>query len=233
MDSSPTTWDEIDDRLTRFLKDPENTDADDPFLYTQGLRIDAWNQAQRLLAQAHTPRQRSCTLTLDDARTAILPDDFMSLWRIYDADDERWLEQLDNPQPGSIRYSDDDLARFWIWGSELKFEQDYTVTTTDLTMYYWAYWPEVTYEGSNSEGYTVTDGKILVPPWAILPLEHLTAAICLTPGSIESARVRTWNMKIDSGVPTQNSQLEAAKNHLWWWNTIMSMVEPAQWRRGV
>jgi len=231
--SAPITWSEVDARLTRFLKDPENLDSEDEHLYDQALRIDAWNQAQRVLAQQHTPRQMSTTLSFESTRIAILPEDFIEVWRIYDADEQRWLRPLDNPQPGAVRYDDNEDPVYWVWGNQLLLEKTVSLTSTDLTMYYWGYWPEVEYELEADESYTITEGTVTVPRWAVSALEHLASALILTPGSIESARVRTWNMKIDSGIPTNNALLEASKNHLWWWNSLLSMVTPVQWRHGV
>jgi len=231
--SAPTIWSEVDARLSRFLSDEENLDADESYLYNQALRIDSWNQAQRVLAQQHTPRQLSTVLTMDSVRVAILPADFIAIWRLYDADEQRWLRPLDNPQPGAVRHDDDELATYWVWGNQLLFEKTVALTSTDMTLYYWGYWPEVEYEEEEDETYSITGQTINVPRWAILPLEHLTSALILTPGSVENARVRQWNMKIDSGIPTNNALLEVAKNHLWWWNSLLSMVSPAQWRHGM
>jgi hypothetical protein len=231
--SNPITWSEIDGRLSRFLKDPENENAEESHLYNQALRIDSWNQAQRALAQQHTPRQCVTTLTMDTERSAILPDDLIEVWRLYDSDDQIWMQTLDNPEPGAIRYDDDDLPRYWTWGGRLLFEKSYTLSSTALTCYYWGYWPEIEYEEEEDGTYTVTEGNIRLPRWAILPVEHLAAAIVLTPGSIEAARVRTFNMKIDSGVPTDNPLLEAAKDHLWWWASLLAMVSIPTWRHGM
>jgi hypothetical protein len=231
--SAPTIWSEVDARLSRFLEDTENLDAEEAYLYDQALRIDAWNQAQRALAQQHTPRQMSVVLTMDTTRIAILPEDFIEVWRIYDADEQKWLKPMANPQPGAVRYDDDELGAYWIWGNRLFLEKTVATTSTDLTLYYWGYWPEVEYELQTDGSYEVTESTINVPRWAVSPLEHLASALILTPGSVENARVRQWNMKIDSGIPTNNALLEVAKNHLWWWNSLLSMVSPVQWRHGV
>ena len=139
--SAPIIWEDVDARLGRFLSDEENPDADEAYLYNQALRIDSWNQAQRVLAQQHTPRQLSAVLTMDSARVAILPEDFIAIWRLYDADEQRWLRSLDNPQPGAVRHDDDELAAYWIWGKQLLFEKTIALSSTALPVIQHYYMP--------------------------------------------------------------------------------------------
>lgn len=233
MNSQTTTWQEINRRLDIFLND-------DPFkvevggevndTYPERQRLLAWHDAQRMLVW-HTPRQRKTTLTIDrDTRSAILPSDLLDVWRIYDADEQKWLVRHQYQKQGGIRYDDDDLDSFWIWGRTLWLNKEVSVGSQDLTLYYWAYWPEVIYELDDEGDVSLRQEEILVPPWSILPLCHLTAATCFQPGAVQAAEIRTWNIKIDSGVPIQNSRASQAREHLWWWNTLLGSVpRPEGW----
>lgn len=234
MNSQTTTWQEVNHRLDIFLND-------DPFKVEAGMeaaptypdrqRLLAWHDAQRILAW-HTPRQRKTTLVIDgDTRSAILPADLLDVYRIYDSVEQKWMLKNQYQKAGGIRYDDDDLDSFWIWGKTLWLDKSVSVGSQDLTLYYWAYWPEMEYTLDESDGsVTILTNDILVPPWAILPLCHLTAASCMQPGSIQAAEIRNWNIKTDSGTPLHNVRATEAREHLWWWNTLIGSVpRPEGW----
>lgn len=226
------TWEELDLKLDLFLDDElDEEDEESSKTYSLPQRIDAWNWSQRLLA-LHSPRQRESELTADAGkRSAILPPDFLAVWRIYDSDRQRWLRQMENPGAGAVRYVDDELAQFWVWGSQLKFERTVEIGSSDLTLYYWAYWPEIEYKLSDDD-YIILANEILVPAWSVLALCHLTAATCLQPGALQAARIRQWNIRVDSGRPTDNSRAQQAREHLWWWHAILNGVPPRSWQEG-
>ena len=214
------TWDEVNARLSLFLDDDGETK------YTAPLRVWAWNAAQRVLAVHHSPRERTASLTMeDDERSAVLPDDFVAVWKIYDSDRRRWYSEY---KPGATykRSTDAELGQYWVWGNKLYFERSIDIDSTDATLYYAAYWPEITYTEVEGE-YVYPNDEVLVPNWAELPLTHLAAATCLQPGAIEAAKNRNYNLSvIDSGTPIQNSRAQQAREHLWWWVTLLGMVKP-------
>jgi len=234
MDSPTTTWQEVNQRLDIFLNDdPFKAESGEDYsaTYPERQRLLAWHDAQRLLVW-HTPRQRSSVLVIDEGlRSAILPPDFLDAYRIYDADQQRWMVRNHLQHEGGTRYDDDDLGAFWLWGNVLILDMEIDVDSQDYTMYYWAYWPEVVYDVDDTTGeVTVHDGRILAPPWAILPLCHLTAATCLQPGALQAAEIRTWNIRVDSGTPIQNSRAAQAKEHWLWWNMLLGSVpRPSGW----
>lgn len=234
---STTTWAEIQTRLSYFLSDTYNEENEDtPWLHAPEFRVIAWNWAQRVLAIAHTPRLQSTVLTTDaDGRSAILPNDFLDVWRIYDEDEQMWLKRMPIPLEGATRYPDDELGQYWIWGGYLYLEKTLGLTDSQLTLYYMAYYPELEYEldTSEEEGLVVTQDQILIPPWAVLPCTHLATAQLLAPGSIEAARNRNYNLRIDSGTPSDNARALQAREHLFWWNTLVGMVSPGMWGRRV
>lgn len=229
----PTTqWAKIDLKLNVFLKDMPLTQTGEARerSYTQPQRLSAWNWAQRKLAM-HTPQEKIVYPTIDaDGRSAILPPDLLGIRQIYDADEKRWMrpKPARSTKAGSIRYDDDDLAQFFLWGGKLYFEQEIDASHA-LTMYFWAYWPEVLYE-MDGETLVLTQDKIFTPPWAELALCHLTAATCLIPGAIDAAIQRQYNIRIDSGTPLDNSRAAMAHEHVWWWNYLVDSVPPVDWR---
>jgi len=227
-----TTWEAVDQKLDVFLKDMQVTGTGEARdrTYTQPQRISAWNWAQRLLAQ-HTPQEKTVLPTVDaDSRSAILPPDCLGIRRIYDADEERWMRPMPSSaiRAGSIRYEDDELAQYYLWSGKLYFMQSFE-TAHSLTMYYWAYWPEVMYEVVDEE-IILTHNSIYTPPWAELALCHLTAASCLIPGAIDAAVQRQYNIRIDSGTPLDNSRAAMAHEHVWWWDYLIGKVPPKDWR---
>lgn len=227
-----TTWEELDLTLDRFLDDElDEEDVESVKIYSVPHRVDAWNWSQRILA-LHTPRQREATVTAKTGeRSAVLPPDFLAVWRIHDSDREKWLRQMGSPQTGSVRFTDDELPQYWVWGGELYLERTVEIGSDDLKLYYWAYWPEIEYKFSEDD-YIILANKVLVPPWSILALCHLTAATLLQPGALQAARIRTWNITVDSGRPIDNSRAQQAREHLWWWHTLIKDVPPRPWREG-
>ena len=150
--------------------------------------------------------------------------DFVSIAGIYDADDLEWWMSASYPARGGWRTEDESLNLWWIWGETLYFERE-VETTDDLTLYYWAYWPDLELETVNS---TVTEvvGDIIVPRWAELPCAHMCAAYCLQPGAMQAARLRQWGMQDDSGNPLHNSRALQAREHLQWWDELLGRVKP-------
>lgn len=214
-----TIWDDIDTTLSLFLDD---TNAAEP-IYVQAQRIFSWNWSLRFLAQ-HTPREKQEVIVVNtDERSAILPADFLGIKAIYDSAAALWLRAMRIAQ-GSVRFDDGDTQQFWIWGNKLHFERDVDIGGTDLLLYYWAYWPEIVEVND-----VVEMGQVVIPSWAEMPLCHLTAANCLAPGAISAARIRNFNISVDSGRPTDNSRAVQAREHLFWWNQAIDMVAPSDW----
>lgn len=228
MRQRTTTWTDVNSQLDDFLDDAESDEEGIDQDYSQTLRISAWNWGQRLLA-LHTPRERMATLTIaTDGRSAILPEDFMAVRRIYDSDGEIWIDRV-KEQKGK-RLTDEDLDLYWVWGNVLRFEKSYALTSEDLALYYWAYWAEVEMETVGASAVYVQEA-ISVPPWAILPLCHLTAATCLMPGALKAAKINDYNIRVDSGRPTDNSREVQARAHWWWWTELLNRIKPKDWRQ--
>lgn len=228
MDQQTTTWESINPKLNYFLGD-KDPDGDGTYTYDQPMRIASWNWSQRFVA-LHTPRSRTSGLAVEtDERSAVLPSDFLAVWRIYDAGETRWMRPMRKPEPGTVRINDGELSQYWTWGGKLLFERTVDIGDADIALYYWAYYPEVEYETVDSS-IRMTQNEILLPPWSVLPCAHLTAANLLVPGAIQAARIRNWNIRIDSGVPTDNTRATQAREHLFWYDTLMSYVPAANWR---
>ena len=224
MYEQTTTWTDVNDQLSTFIDD------EDEDKYETAQRVTAWNWAQRELAIQHTPRQCMTTqLTVESgSRSAKLPPDAIDIWKIYDSDYSRWWRKMPTPREGATRYDDADMNQYWAWGGTLYLEREVKASEIgNLTVYYWGYWPEIAYQVNDEASTTViVQEEILVPPWAILPLCHLTAAIVLQPLAIQAARRRDFNIRIDSGRPTDNSRAIQAREHLYWWNTLLGSKPP-------
>jgi hypothetical protein len=209
-------WSDVNTKLNYFLG--RDSEAGGKQLKKQEMRIESWNWVQDVFVH-HTPRQRSITLTIESGgRTANLPEDLYVVDRIYDSSNEKFWRPT-NFYPGDIRYTDDDVLQFWIWDNTLTLESQLATTSTDLTLYYWAYYPKVEY---SLDGTTVLveQGVIYTPRWAELALIHLTAASVFMPLEIEASDLNQWKIKVESGNPLQNPRAQSALYHLQWYDLL-------------
>jgi len=225
------TFSSLQAKLNRFADDALREDAGgeaEARTFPLPLRIDGWNWAQRILVQ-HTPRQRSVTLEVDtDGRSAVLPDDFFEVYRIYDSEEEYWWRQMSS-EPGQYRDPDSDLPEYWVWGDRMYLERDLDHGDDHLTLYYWAYYPDVEYAvGDTDEDITYQQETVYTPRWAESAMLHLTIAYCWQPGSVQASDINEWKIQVDAGTPMHNPRQAAAWDHYRWWTELMSQVSPAR-----
>jgi hypothetical protein len=213
-----TTWSAIQTDLRRLLNDEGSSNN----AFNIGDLVWAWNAAQRHFTH-HTPRQRikESLVVESDNRTAILPEDFYEMGRLYDPINERWWEPM-LWQPGGIYDNTSDTLAYAIWGHRLKL-YDSVSANNSFELWYYAYWPDVTY---NSDASSVTEDKILIPVWAECAVLHLAGALSLNPGAVEAARQRNWNIKIDSGTPTDNCRATEAWELYKWYTVLIGAYPP-------
>jgi len=217
------TWDSVNDKLDLFLG--KSWEADGTNLKSLPLRIEAWNWAQRVFVH-HTPLQQYATLSfLAGGRSALLPEDYYAIDGIYDSTEERWWKPM-RRRPGDIRYVDDEVLEYWVWADKIILENEYTVGATDLTLYYWAYYPDVTY---NVE--TVGEDVLMTPRWAELALAHLTTANIMQPMEVFASDINQYKIRIESGNPEHNPRAQSALYHLNWYNMLLSLHPPANMER--
>ena len=216
------TWDAVNGRLSNFLDD--NPVAGGSYLHAIPLRIAAWNWAQRALL-AHTRREMTTTLTLGaDHRQAPLPADLLDVMMIYDTLSFQVYARRQLFDQRGLRSNTSMNYAYWLWGGVIYF--DVSVPNATLSLDYLGSWPEVTFSLDADDEPVVNQGEIYVPDWAELPLLHLTAATILQPKAIQAAMTRTNNITIDSGKPEDNSRRVQAREHFWWYTTLLSLVPP-------
>lgn len=225
------TFSSLQTKLDRFADDELTTDASgdaEERRFTLPSRIDSWNWAQRYFVH-HTPRQRSCTLEIDtDGRSAVLPDDFFEVYGIYDSYEETWWHRT-SFKPGDYRALDDDTLEYWVWDGAIILETDEDHGTDDLTLYYWAYWPDVEFSvGDTDEDITYEQESVYTPKWAELALVHLCIAWCWQPMAITANDINEWRIRVDSGTPMHNPRQAAAWDHYKWYNAILGHVPEAR-----
>jgi hypothetical protein len=225
-----TTWDVLNNRLSYFLSDVPRTAGGAAYKHPLLLRLEAWNWAQREFAQ-HTAREMVVSpLNVEpDGRSALLPDDFFEIVQVYDADNAMIYAPRHFASGGYRSDNSEDFV-FWVWGDVLHFE---ATVTTKLALYYYAYWPEVTWRFKDDDQIEILQDQISVPKWAELPLLHLTAAGVLQPMAIESARNREYATKIDSGTPDDNARRTQAREQWWWYHELMGQHRPQDRVKGV
>jgi len=219
-----TTWTRILAKLDLFLDDAERAGA--TRLFPVPLRVEAWNWAQSILTH-HTPRERLAILTIETGkRQAVLPSDFLAMEGIYDADRERWWRPM-RRRPGDVRYTDEELPEFWTWSNQVFLEDEISYTAGDLTLYYWAYYPDVEYTVAG-DTITYTQEQVYTPMWAELAMCHLVTATCMMPGEVFASDINQYKIRIESGTPLHNPRAQSADFHLTWWNTLMDKFPPAR-----
>lgn len=230
-----TEFSDLQEELDYFLGDEARENAAGEIrdrTYPLPLRVYAWNWSQDLLCQ-HTPRQRSMTLEIDTGEyKALLPDDFIDVHGVYDEEDEVWWLQM-QVEPGQRRYVDEETREYWFWGGEMRLQKDISYDDDRLTMYYWAYYPKVEFERTtedSDENLRYIQPYIYTPRWAEGAMLHLVAAYCLQPQAIEAADINEYKIEIEAGTPLHNPRAQQAREHLWWWNTILDRVNPS-WHR--
>jgi hypothetical protein len=215
-----TTWDEIDNKLSHFLDDVV-TEGD--LKFSVPLRVQSWNWAQDIFV-AHTALQKQVLLAIDnDTRSGILPEDFYIPSMLYDENNGQFL-QMARFKHGTLRDSMASNDDWWCWGNRIFIEKSVDFTHR-VTLYYFAYYPKVTYilEGG---AYIYRDKSIYVPRWAEEAIVHLTCSAILMPGSISAAMQRNYNIMIDSGSPIQNSRMQQSFDHFKWYHDIIRMFPP-------
>lgn len=220
------TFDQIDRKLNLFVNDVEASTEDEPARFSLPLRVEAWNWAQRQLC-AHTPRQIEMELTVNSGnRSAVLPSDYFCADRIYDSARSMWWRPM-RRRPGDIRYENDDIPEFWTWGGKMMFEDSIDYDSGQLTLYYWAYYPDIELDPGRDE-VVYRQAQVFTPRQFESALLHLTAAFCWTPGAAEAFDLNEWKITIDSGTPIHNPRAMGAREHLFWYNTLMDSFPPAR-----
>lgn len=192
-------WSEISPRLesliglSRFAAiDPEN--------------LLAWfNQAQRNFAVRHTAPQKTVLFDGDGSTVEFdLPEDFLKAYAVYWNDEEMFLEPKDY-KPG-IKWdweATDDTVRpygFNLWPvNKLTVFHAPESATGNLKLYYWGMYSDI-----------LGDTQILEPPvWAHEALMYYTIALSLVPDMQDTAAIRQWNTRVESGRPVDNPLLQS------------------------
>lgn len=208
------TWTDINVKLDHLLSVETSTGGKE--LQSLPHRINSWNWAQDVFVH-HTPLQKSETIHVESGgRVADFPSDLYVIDRLYDANNERFWWPV-SFRPGDYRYADEDVLQFWVWGSQIILEKEILTTSQDLTLYYWAYYPQVTYTTSgegNTLAATAQEEIVYTPRWAEPALMHLCVSFMMVAGEIFASDINEYRLAIEAGNPIQNPRLESSKWHM-------------------
>lgn len=223
------TWTDLNQKLSYFLDDRPAEGSS--YQFAEPLRIESWNWAQGVFC-SHTLRERSVMLEiLPGTRKAGLPKDFVYMGMIYDkngelAPDYRNIYTQRRFVDGGLRMDNLNYNwSYWIWAEEINFDKPMS-EQIGVSMDYFASWPDVSYVTSEDGTIKLTQEEIYIPKWAELPLLHLTAATILQPGAIQAAMSNEFRIRIDSGTPLDNPRAQQAREHVWWYNTLIGFHTP-------
>jgi hypothetical protein len=196
-------WSEIKARLivllgNRYQQLGSNADAN---------LIAWWNQAQLNFAIRHTAPQAVASYDGDETtREFDLPADFLKDYAVYwnDGGKEHFLEPK-NFKPGidwDLEATTDTHRPYGyiLWPADkLTVFHAPEVGVGNLRLYYFGLYADV-----------VGDTSVLEPPvWAHEALLFYTLALSLVPEFQDTAAIRQWNQRIDSGRPVDNPLLQA------------------------
>jgi hypothetical protein len=219
------TWTRINAKLDEFLGVP--VIAGKTELNSGPLRVESWNWAQDIFVH-HTPLQKRQVLEVEaDGRVAILPSDLYAIDRVYDANYERWWYPT-SYRPGDVQYQDPDTLEFWTWDNQMFLESEISPGSTDLTLYYWAYYPPVEYTTGSDGAIAVQEESVKTPRWGEAPLIHLATAFLMQPGEVFASDINEYKILVDSGNPEHNPRAQSAMYHLNWYDALMGRFPAAQ-----
>jgi len=226
-----TTFAQLNARLDLFMGDTEvytDGELETPRSHTIPLRIASWNWAQDIFC-AHTPRQRIVSpVTVDTGQRAIVvPSDLYRIEKLYDSEYEKWWAPVVY-DAGDIRYESDELKRYWEFGGQVFLEAQVPYSSDRLSLYYWAYWPDVTYEVEDDDSITYRQGIVYTPKWAELALVHLVAANCMMPLEMEASDINEWRLKVEAGTPLDNPRAQSGLYHLQWYHELLERFPPSR-----
>ena len=215
------TWASLDARLLRLLKD-------DGTQYASTLRIDGANSALEELV-AHTADLKSQTITGDGTTTSWslssdileVPDAIEAVWDNKRSD---WLEEV-NFVPGSDWTDSEPKAGsnpkgYYIWPTGTINYTRILATDETFKIYYYAYWSLIVDNNTT----------VSIPRWSEQALLYYAAAYCLLPASIQSATIRQFGTRQDSGNPEHNPVHAQADYFLKRYAAILASHQPQQRR---
>lgn len=189
-----TTYGELRLQIQRLLNDVQITETrqyDDDAIY------DGICSAHKAILP-WVPKQLVATITSgSDGMTHTLPSGVYRIDAVVDKDAEIVLPK-NTLYPGSYRGSSVSGQNGW-----LDYPTGFVTTLYEvedgITVFYEGYWNVPTTSGS-----TADDFVLEVPDIAIAGLAYYACSQCLLPKAVTSASIRQFNVKIDSGDPTDN-----------------------------
>lgn len=149
----------------------------------------------------HTAEEASFTLTLT-GRVFSLPQDAVDPISkagvvVYKTNNQEEVLQPISRHPSLLRTK---VKGFWSSPTQvtLTFEP---AANSQATVYYFKVWDAPTDDTS----------LLKFPSWMELPFSYLVAAYAQAPSGSQSANVRQWNRRVDSGTPEDNSLNDMAR----------------------
>jgi len=206
-------YSDLVDKVLRILDDPNGT------LYEDTLIWDGICGAHDAI-MPWVPKFATATLTAGSAGNLLaLPADLYTIQAVQYVDDNKIYPRA-TLAPLSARNSStlDDLD--WLEYPKGYLNLSYTLDEgTLLTLYYFAYWTKPSSE-------SVQNFYIEVPQAAWVGMIYYAGAQCLLAKSSNAATIRQFNLRIDSGVPTDNPLKDQSRMYMERFFQEMKMMPP-------
>lgn len=192
-------WSEILDRLQSLIGKSRFAAIEEPDL------LQWFNQAQRNFAIRHTAPQTVVSFDGDSSTLEFdLPADYLKTYAVYWNDENMFLEPQDF-KPGTRWDWDDmdDTSRpygFILWpANKLTVFHAPEEATGNLKLYYWGMYSDIAAPTDTLES----------PVWSHEALMFYTIALSLMPDMQDTAAIRQWNTRVESGRPVDNPLLQS------------------------
>jgi hypothetical protein len=185
------TYDFVQSRIYRLLNDPNGSTYSDELVY------DGLLAAQEAILP-WVPKKAVQTVTSgSDGYLLVLPSDLYMIQAIREVETGKFLLK-GTMAPGTVRHDDYQTFLDWIDYPDGYVSFNYQVDEgSEYEVYYFAHW------GIPSNASDITF-VMEVPQYAHQGLVYYAGAHVLIPSAVNSATIRQFNLRVDSGDPEHN-----------------------------
>jgi hypothetical protein len=218
------TWATLKAQIARKLDDTSYR------TYSEGLLLDAVNDALEAFAAAHTGVASDIELTGDgttyefDLPSDLIEEEGAGVYAVHWTQNT-WLTELEywpgKAWPNSTRSTSSNPLGYILWPQgKISFSR-IPKASQAVTIHYVAYYAEVVND----------DSTISVPRWARSAIKHFVCAEALEPGSAKASKLGQYKSKRESGDPEDNPLLRLAEHYMKRYYEVLAAHQPPQYTK--